>query len=277
MRLEDFRKQYPQYNDISDEDLARGLHRRFYSDIPFEDFSQRVGLATPESGFFPALKAGVSGVQEAGYALAGRTGLMDEAAAQKAIEEEQAYQQRVFAPTEEGFLEAPVTGGQAGAENGKLTILCGGEKGVFEKSLKVLETYGIKIEYFGEAGMGQSAKMVNQICIAGIIQSLAEAINFAEKAGLETEKLMKTLSIGAGSSWQMNNRHELMLSRDYKENFGFPVEWMVKDLEIAIEEASKINADLKITKEVNNLFKKVKDEINPRFDTSSLILLLKKA
>jgi GNAT superfamily N-acetyltransferase len=109
MRLGDFRKQYPQYSDISDEDLARGLHRRFYSDIPFEDFSQRVGLITAESGFFPALKAGVSGVQEAGYALAGRTGLMDEAAAQKAIEEQQAYQQRVFAPTEEGFLEAPVT------------------------------------------------------------------------------------------------------------------------------------------------------------------------
>jgi hypothetical protein len=109
MRLEDFRKQYPQYSDISDEDLAKGLHRRFYSDIPFEDFSQRVGLITAESGFFPALKAGVSGVQEAGYALAGRTGLMDEAAAQKAIEEEKAYQQRVFKPTEEGFLEAPVT------------------------------------------------------------------------------------------------------------------------------------------------------------------------
>jgi DNA-binding protein H-NS len=109
MRLEDFRKQYPQYSDISDEDLAKGLHRRFYSDIPFEDFSQRVGLITAESGFFPALKAGASGVQEAGYALAGRTGLMDEAAAQKAIAEEQAYQQRVFKPTEEGFLEAPVT------------------------------------------------------------------------------------------------------------------------------------------------------------------------
>jgi DNA-binding protein H-NS len=109
MQLEDFRKQYPQYSDISDEDLAKGLHRRFYSDIPFEDFSQRVGLITAESGFFPALKAGVSGVQEAGYALAGRTGLMDEAAAQKAIEEQQAYQQRVFKPTEEGFLEAPVT------------------------------------------------------------------------------------------------------------------------------------------------------------------------
>jgi 3-hydroxyisobutyrate dehydrogenase-like beta-hydroxyacid dehydrogenase len=175
------------------------------------------------------------------------------------------------------FLEAPVTGGQAGAENGKLTILCGGERGVFEKSLEVLQIYGVKIEYFGEAGMGQSAKMVNQICIAGIIQSLAEAINFAEKAGLETEKLMKTLSIGAGSSWQMNNRHELMISGDYKENFGFPVEWMVKDLEIAIEEASKINADLKITKEVRGLFKRVRDEISPRLDTSSLILLLKKA
>jgi 3-hydroxyisobutyrate dehydrogenase-like beta-hydroxyacid dehydrogenase len=175
------------------------------------------------------------------------------------------------------FLEAPVTGGQAGAENGKLTILCGGERGVFEKSLEVLQIYGVKIEYFGEAGMGQSAKMVNQIAIAGIIQSLAEAINFAEKAGLETEKLMKTLSIGAGSSWQMNSRHELMISGDYKENFGFPVEWMVKDLEIAIEEASKINADLKITAEVNSLFKKVRDEISPRFDTSSLILLLKKA
>jgi hypothetical protein len=106
MRLEDFRRQYPQYSDISDEDLAKGLHRRFYSDIPFEDFSQRVGLNLVNL-FVPALKSGVSLAQEAGYALAGRTGLMDEAAAQKAIEEEQAYQQRVFKPTEEGFLRSP--------------------------------------------------------------------------------------------------------------------------------------------------------------------------
>ena len=172
------------------------------------------------------------------------------------------------------FLEAPLTGGQAGAENGKLTVLCGGEKQVFEKSLPILQVYGSRIEYFGETGNGQTAKMVNQICIAGIIQSLAEAISFAKKAGLDADKLFKTIGAGAGSSWQMNNRHELMISGDYKENVGFPVEWMVKDLGIALEEAERIGADLKITSEINELFKKVQTEISQRFDTSSLILLL---
>lgn len=176
---------------------------------------------------------------------------------------------------EVNFLEAPVTGGQAGAENGKLTIMCGGDLEVFEKALPVLQSYALKIEYFGEVGNGQKAKMVNQICIAGVLQGLSEAIDFAKKCGLDAGKLFNLISGGAAGSWQMANRSELMISGDYKENFGFPVEWMVKDLNICLEEAKQIGANLEITNQINERYKKIKEEINPRFDTSSLILLLK--
>lgn len=172
------------------------------------------------------------------------------------------------------FLEAPVTGGQAGAENGKLTIMCGGDKEIFEKSLPILNSYALKAEYFGQIGNGQKAKMVNQICIASVLQGLAEAVSFAKRAGLDADKLFKLISGGAAGSWQMQNRHELMISENYKENFGFPVEWMVKDLDIALKEAEKIGANLEITSTINEKYKKIKQEINPRFDTSSLILLL---
>lgn len=173
------------------------------------------------------------------------------------------------------FLDAPVTGGSNGAQNGTLTIMCGGDKEVFEKTRQVMQSYGDKIEYFGKAGQGQTCKMVNQICIAGLLQALSEAVNFAQKAGLDTEKLFNTINAGAGSSWQMNNRINWMLQKQYQENEGFPVEWMIKDLNICLEEAKNIGADLKITSEVNELYKQIAKKISPRIDTSSLVLLLK--
>ena len=169
------------------------------------------------------------------------------------------------------FLDAPVTGGQGGSEAGTLAILCGGEKEVFEKCKPIMQSYGKNIEYFGVSGSGQIAKMANQICIAGIIQSLAESVNFAKKSGLDCQKLYKTIGQGAGSSWQMNNRAEWMIDGNFEPNKGFPVEWMIKDLNICLDEAEKIGADLPITTAINEKYKKIE---NKRIDTSSLILLL---
>lgn len=173
------------------------------------------------------------------------------------------------------FVDAPVTGGQAGAENGALTIMCGGKKDVFEKVKNVISCYTKNIEYFGAVGSGQVAKMANQICIAGILASLAEAIDLAQKSGIDADRLFKLISSGAAGSWQMANRHEMMIKRDYKENIGFPVEWMIKDLEYCIKKGEEIGCKLDITREITAKYKQVRDEINARFDTSSLILLLK--
>ena len=169
------------------------------------------------------------------------------------------------------FLDAPVTGGQGGAEAGTLAILCGGDEAVFKKCKPIMQSYGKNIEYFGVSGSGQIAKMANQICIAGIIQSLAESVNFAKKSGLDCQKLYKTIGQGAGSSWQMNNRAEWMIDGNFEPNKGFPVEWMIKDLNICLDEAEKIGADLPITTAINEKYKKIE---NKRIDTSSLILLL---
>ncbi len=171
------------------------------------------------------------------------------------------------------FLDAPMTGGQLGAESGTLVMMCGGDFEVFEKSKPILQSYTSSLEYFGEIGSGQLCKMVNQIAIAGIIQSLAEAVSFADKAGIDAKKLFKIIEGGAGGSWQMKNRHELMISRDFKENFGFPAEWMLKDLNICLAEGKKLNANLESTAEIAKKYATIVKEINPRFDTSSLILL----
>jgi len=172
------------------------------------------------------------------------------------------------------FLDAPMTGGQVGAEKGTLVMMCGGDLEVFEKSKPILEVYTSSLEYFGKTGSGQLCKMVNQIAIAGIIQSLAEAVNFAGKAGIDAHKLFNIIDGGAGGSWQMKNRHKLMISRDFQDNFGFPAEWMLKDLQICLDEGKKINADLNMTEEIAKKYEIITKEINPRFDTSSLILLL---
>ena len=145
-----------------------------------------------------------------------------------------------------GFLDAPVSGGQAGAENGALTVMIGGEQGSFDKAKHVIDCYSKKVKLLGPSGSGQLAKMVNQICIAGLVQGLSEAINFGLNAGLNMENVIEVISKGAAQSWQMENRYKTMI--DDKFDFGFAVDWMRKDLKIAIDEAKKNNSLLPVTK-----------------------------
>ena len=167
------------------------------------------------------------------------------------------------------FLDAPVSGGQAGAENGVLTVMVGGEADVFAKAQPVMDAYARFSQLMGAVGSGQLAKMVNQICIAGVVQGLAEAFNFAEKAGLDADALVETISKGAAGSWQMENRFKTMFAGEY--DFGFAVDWMRKDLAIAFEEAKKHNAPLPMTQMVDGFYKEIQESGGNRWDTSSLI------
>ncbi|RZI45083.1 NAD(P)-dependent oxidoreductase [Rickettsiales endosymbiont of Peranema trichophorum] len=180
----------------------------------------------------------------------------------------------VFQERDIHFMDAPMTGGQTGAENGTLVMMCGGDQAVFDKSKTVLSAYASVLEYFGKAGNGQLCKMVNQICIAGIIQALAEGVDFAQKSGIDAEKLFPIIANGAGGSWQMKNRHIMMLRRDFQENVGFPVEWMLKDLNLCLKEGAEIGASLELTSWLKDKYRRIKEEINSRFDASALILLL---
>lgn len=171
------------------------------------------------------------------------------------------------------FIDAPVSGGQAGAENGQLTVMCGGEELVFDKVKPVMAAFAKFSQLMGEAGFGQIAKMANQICIAGLVQGLSEAFNFAQRAGLDADKLVETISKGAAGSWQMENRYKTMFAGDYE--FGFAVDWMRKDLAIAFSEAKKYDAKLPVTKMVDGFYEQVQQNGGNRFDTSSLISLLK--
>tara|TARA_B100000029_G_scaffold466211_1_gene501530 strand:+ start:9268 stop:10137 length:870 start_codon:yes stop_codon:yes gene_type:complete len=171
------------------------------------------------------------------------------------------------------FLDAPISGGQAGAENGKLSIMIGGDKEPFEKVKPVLYSYGKAIELIGESGSGQLTKMINQICIAGLVQGLSEALAFGEKSNLDMEKVLKVISKGAAQSWQMENRYRTML--DDKFDYGFAVDWMRKDLSICFEEAKKNNAKLPITEIIDKYYEEVQKNGGNRWDTSSLISLLK--
>jgi len=173
-----------------------------------------------------------------------------------------------------GFLDAPVSGGQAGAENGALTVMIGGEQESFDKAKHVIDCYSKKIKLLGKAGNGQLAKMVNQICIAGLVQGLSEGINFGLKAGLNMEDVIEVISKGAAQSWQMDNRYKTMI--DNKFEFGFAVDWMRKDLNIALEEAKKNNSLLPITKIVDEYYGDVQKLGGNRWDTSSLIKRLRK-
>jgi 3-hydroxyisobutyrate dehydrogenase len=170
------------------------------------------------------------------------------------------------------FIDAPVSGGQAGAENGKLTVMCGGEKPPFERAKPVMDSYGRAVTLMGEAGAGQLTKMVNQICIAGLVQALSEGIAFAEKAGLDAELVLDVISKGAAQSWQMENRGKTMHARKF--DFGFAVDWMRKDLGICLEEAKRNGASLPVTALVDQFYGDVQKEGGKRFDTSSLILRL---
>ena len=171
-----------------------------------------------------------------------------------------------------GFLDAPVSGGQAGAENGALTVMVGGENSDYEAAKPVFESYSKFSKLLGPAGSGQLAKMVNQVCIAGIVQGLAEGLNFAQKAGLNCEALVETISKGAAGSWQMDNRFETMLADQYE--FGFAVDWMRKDLGIAIAEARKNGADLSVAELVDSFYAEVQEMGGARWDTSSLLARL---
>jgi len=168
-----------------------------------------------------------------------------------------------------GFLDAPVSGGQAGAENGALTVMIGGEQKNFDKAKDKIDCYSKKMKLLGGAGSGQLAKMVNQICIAGLVQGLSEGINFGMKAGLNMEDVIEVISKGAAQSWQMDNRYKTMI--DDKFNFGFAVDWMRKDLKIALDEAKKNNSLLPITEIVNKYYSEVQEMGGNRWDTSSLI------
>ena len=167
------------------------------------------------------------------------------------------------------FLDAPVSGGQAGAENGALTVMIGGDPSTYDLAKPVIDCYSRFSKLLGPAGHGQLAKMVNQICISGVVQGLAEGLNFAMKAGLEGEALIETLSKGAAGSWQMENRYQTMLQDQYE--FGFAVDWMRKDLGIALAEAAKNGAELPVTALVDRFYQEVQAAGGGRWDTSSLL------
>jgi len=173
-----------------------------------------------------------------------------------------------------GFLDAPVSGGQAGAENGALTVMIGGDQKDYEKAKHVIDCYSKKMKLLGKAGNGQLAKMVNQICIAGLVQGLSEGINFGLNAGLKMEEVIEVISKGAAQSWQMENRYKTMI--DDKFDFGFAVDWMRKDLSIALEEAKKNNSLLPITEIVDQYYADVQKLGGNKWDTSSLIKRLRK-
>jgi len=172
------------------------------------------------------------------------------------------------------FIDAPVSGGQAGAENGALTVMCGGDKAAFERAKPVIEAYARMVGLMGPSGAGQLTKMVNQICIAGLVQGLAEGIHFGKKAGLDIEQVVGVISKGAAGSWQMENRHKTMNEGRY--DFGFAVDWMRKDLEICLAEADRNGAKLPITALIDQFYKEVQEMGGRRWDTSSLLARLER-
>ena len=167
------------------------------------------------------------------------------------------------------FLDAPVSCGQAGAENGVLTVMIGGDQASFDAVRPVIMSYARAAELLGEVGAGQLTKMVNQICIAGLVQGLSEGLDFAQRAGLDGHKVVEVISKGAAGSWQMENRGNTMLQDEFE--FGFAVDWMRKDLAICLEEAEKNGAELPVTRMVNDFYGEVQAMDGGRWDTSSLI------
>ncbi|WP_421850974.1 NAD(P)-dependent oxidoreductase [Oricola sp.] len=172
-----------------------------------------------------------------------------------------------------GFIDAPVSGGEAGAMNGVLTVMCGGDPDVFDRARPVIESFARMVGLMGPTGSGQLTKMVNQICIAGLVQGLAEAIDFGTKAGLDMHKVIDVISKGAAGSWQMENRHKTMIDGAY--DHGFAVDWMRKDLGIVLSEADNNGAALPVTALVDQFYKEVQAMGGNRWDTSSLLARLK--
>ena len=172
------------------------------------------------------------------------------------------------------FLDAPISGGQAGAEGGILTVMVGGDEDVFKKAEPIIDCYSKKVKLIGPCGSGQLTKMMNQMCIAGTVQGLSEAINFGINAGLDMDKVMETISKGAAQSWQMENRYRTMT--DDKFDYGFAIDWMRKDLKIAIEEAKKNGSPVPITEIIDGYYAEVQEMGGNRWDSSGLIARLKK-
>lgn len=181
---------------------------------------------------------------------------------------------QVLAPKGVHFLDAPVSGGQAGAENGLLTVMVGGDEAIFARAKPIIEAFSRCAERLGDVGAGQLTKMVNQICIAGVVQGLAEALQFARNAGLDGEKVIEVISKGAAQSWQMENRYKTMWGQSY--DFGFAVDWMRKDLGIALEEARRNGSHLPLTALVDQFYSEVQGMGGSRWDTSSLLARLEK-
>jgi len=174
----------------------------------------------------------------------------------------------------QAFVDAPVSGGQAGAENGQLTIMCGADPATFERVRPVLEVYAKALRLMGGVGAGQLTKMVNQICIAGVVQGLAEALHFTRRAGLDPQAVYEAISKGAAQSWQMDNRWKTM--SEGKFDFGFAVDWMRKDLGLVLDEAARNGATLDVTRLVDGFYGEVQDQGGRRWDTSSLVARLEK-
>jgi 3-hydroxyisobutyrate dehydrogenase len=172
------------------------------------------------------------------------------------------------------FIDAPVSGGQAGAENGQLTVMCGGDQGPFDKAHPVAMSYAKAITLIGPPGSGQITKMMNQMCIAGLVQGLAEALNLGQRAGLDMEKVMAAISKGAAQSWQMDNRWQNMIAGKF--DYGFAVDWMRKDLGIAMAEGKRWKAQMPVVALVDQFYQRVQERGGGRWDTSSLIQPLQK-
>ncbi len=189
------------------------------------------------------------------------------ASASVARELAQKAQQREF-----GFLDAPISGGQAGAENGVLTVMVGGEQEAFDQAYPVMQAYSKMIKLLGPSGYGQMTKMVNQICIAGLVQGLAEGIHFAKAVGLDVEAVIETISKGAAQSWQMENRYRTMNEGEY--NHGFAVDWMRKDLGITLSEGRERGVHLPVTALVDQFYSEIQSMGGRRWDTSSLLARL---
>jgi len=172
------------------------------------------------------------------------------------------------------FIDAPVSGGQAGAENGVLTVMCGGDKADFDRAKPVISAFARMVGLMGPAGAGQLTKMVNQICIAGLVQGLSEGIHFAGRAGLDVQAVIDVISKGAAGSWQMENRHKTMMEGRY--DFGFALDWMRKDLAICLAEADRNGASLPVTALVDQFYKDVQQMGGSRWDTSALLARLER-
>jgi len=172
-----------------------------------------------------------------------------------------------------GFIDAPISGGESGARNGQLSVMCGGEQNPFEEACLIMESYSKAITLIGESGSGQMAKMINQICIAGILQGLSEGVHFASKMGLDMEVILQAIGKGAAQSWQMDNRAITMFKDEF--DFGFAVDWMRKDLGIVLSTAEENAIELPLTKDVQQKYASVQEMGGGRWDTSSLIKTLK--